>query len=95
VTDRRSLRASFLLAPALLGLALGCATLGAGEWLGSFYADAAFPQREAEFLLVGMPVGFLRDFEAFAAARPELARWAVTAEDDNGIVESLSARRVD
>lgn len=169
MTGRRALRASLLLAPALPGLALGCAMLGAGEprrlrdqaqaqldandlegayrtlarirtdhpgspearevfpaaariferewwrrrhrepesswltkepvflfgWLASFYGDDAFPQREAEFLLVGMPVGFLREFQAFAAGRPQLARWTLTAEDDNGVVESIAAARVD
>lgn len=170
MTNRRALRAApLLLAPALVGLALGCATLGAGEpgqlrdaaqvqldagdlegayrtlaririehpdspearevfpaaarifkrewwrhryreadspwltsepaflfdWLASFYAGDAFPQREAEFLLLGMPVGFLRDYQTFAAARPELARWRITGEDDNGVLESIAAARAD
>jgi len=64
------------------------------EWLASFYGDG-FPQREAEFLLLGMPQGFLRDYEAFAATRPELAAWAITAREDNGILQGLDAVRVD
>jgi hypothetical protein len=32
-----------------------------------------------------------REFEDFAQTRPELSRWAIRAEDDNGIVTSVSA----
>jgi hypothetical protein len=61
------------------------------DWFGSFFGSGAFPQAEAEALFVGMHVGYFRDYLAFAESRPELARFRVSAEDDNGIVESIWA----
>ena len=64
------------------------------DWLASFFGSGAFPQAEAEALFVGMHVGYFRDYLAFAETRPELARFRVWAEDDNGIVESIAAAAV-
>jgi hypothetical protein len=62
------------------------------EWFASFFPADEFPQAEAEALFVGMHYGYFRDFLKFAAGRPELASWSVSAEKDNGIVESIAAR---
>jgi hypothetical protein len=53
---------------------------------------ARVPPAEAEALFVGMPYGYFREFLALAETRPELSRWGVRAEDDNGIIESVAAR---
>jgi hypothetical protein len=61
------------------------------DWFASFLSGPDFPQAEAEALFVGMPYGYLREFLALAEARPELSRWSIRAEDDNGIIESVAA----
>jgi hypothetical protein len=61
------------------------------DWLTAYLGGPEFPQAEAEALFVGMPYGLFRDYLALAEGRPELARWAVRAEDDNGIIESIAS----
>jgi hypothetical protein len=61
------------------------------DWFASLLDVPTFPQAEAEALFVGMPYGFFRDYLALAGTRPELARWAIVATDDNGIVEQVMA----
>jgi hypothetical protein len=39
-----------------------------------------------------MPYGYFREFLAIAEARPELSRWGIRADDDNGIIESVAVR---
>jgi hypothetical protein len=61
------------------------------DWFASFFQAPEFPQAQAESLFIGMPYGYFRDFLAHAETRPEVARWVVTAEDDNGLIESIAA----
>ena len=61
------------------------------DWFASFLEGPEFPQAEAEALFVGMPYGYFRQLLALAEARPELARWAIRADDDNGIIEAVAA----
>jgi hypothetical protein len=64
------------------------------HWLGTFYGDGQeFPKREADALFVGMPHGFLVDFETWAKPQPRISQWKITAEEDNGIIEAVSAER--
>jgi len=65
-------------------------------WLARFFrADQPFPQREVNAMFLGLHYGMLRDFLAYAkeneSDRPELSRWKLPAEEDNGIVESITA----
>ena len=70
-------------------------------WLASFFPAPSsketgdFPQHQVNAMFLGMHYGMFRDFVAYAAAhapdRPELSRWAIRAEDDNGIVYSVTA----
>ena len=39
-----------------------------------------------------MPYGYFRDYQAYAAARPALARFDASAEEDDGIIERVAAR---
>jgi hypothetical protein len=60
-------------------------------WLGSFFQDAQeFPQEQMNALFLGMNYGFLRDFLAYGKTRPHVARWTITAEKDNGLVDSVT-----
>lgn len=61
------------------------------DWFAAFLAGPEFPQAEAEALFVGMPYGYFREYLAFAESRPELSRWAIKAQDDNGIIEAITA----
>jgi len=61
------------------------------DWLDSFFVGPEFPQAEAEALFVGMHYGYFREFLAYAETHPELSRWTVRAEDDDGIIESIAA----
>jgi hypothetical protein len=61
------------------------------DWLAAYLEGPEFPRAEAEALFLGMPYGFFRDYLALAEGRPQLARWALRAEDDNGIIESIAA----
>ena len=62
------------------------------DWFASLLEGAEFPQPEAEALFVGMPYGYFREFLAVAEARPELARWELRVEDDDGIIQSVAPR---
>jgi hypothetical protein len=46
-------------------------------------------------MFVGLPHGVLRDFEAFARGRPELSAWSLRAQDDNGIIQTITVERVE
>jgi hypothetical protein len=61
------------------------------DWFAAFLSGPEFPQAEAEALFVGMPYGYFREYLAFAESRPELSRWAIQAQDDNGIIETIAA----
>jgi hypothetical protein len=62
------------------------------DWFAAFFGGADFPEAEARALFVGMPYGYFRDYQAYAAARPALARFDASAEEDDGIIESVAAR---
>jgi hypothetical protein len=61
------------------------------DWFASFFEHPEFPQTQAEALFVGMHYGYFREYLAYAATRPELSRWVVRVEDDNGMIESIVA----
>jgi len=64
------------------------------EWLEQFFVDTdEFPRAEAEALFRGVDYGMFRRFEAWARSRPAVAAWAITAEKDDGIIESVAGRR--
>jgi len=64
-------------------------------WLADFYRDGNdFPQEQMEALFLGMNGGLLRDFLAYAKARPYIAQWTISAEKNNGIVESVTGTRI-
>jgi hypothetical protein len=64
------------------------------DWLASFFGPES-PQAVAEVMFVGVDYGVFREFEAFARSRPELSQWRLRAEDDNGIIQSVTAERVE
>jgi hypothetical protein len=64
------------------------------DWLASYFGEAS-PEEPARLLFVGVPYGVYRDFEAFARKRPDVSRWALRVEDDNGIVRQVTAERSD
>ena len=66
------------------------------DWLASFFEDGApFPQSQADAFFLGMHYGMFRDFLAWAQQRPDLARWQLVAEKDNGWIFSVAGERAD
>ncbi len=62
-------------------------------WLAGIFQNAnEFPQQEMEALFLHMNAGFFRDFLAYAKDRPHVARWAISAEKDDGIVLSVTGK---
>jgi hypothetical protein len=43
----------------------------------------------------GAPYGMFRSFERYAADHPVFSRWEIRAEEDNGITEKVTARRIE
>jgi hypothetical protein len=63
-------------------------------WLAGFFQDAnEFPQPQMDALFLGNNYQLFRDFLAYAANRPYIAQWKITAEKNNGIVESVTGTR--
>lgn len=58
-------------------------------WFASL-ADGEFPEREFEALMLGMPFGFYRRYETFAASEPALSAWRIDVVKDNGIIERVT-----
>jgi len=64
-------------------------------WLAGFFPDAQeFPQQQMDALFLNMSFGLFRDFLAYAKIRPYIAQWQITAEKDNGILLSVTGKRV-
>jgi hypothetical protein len=57
------------------------------EWLARSFADS--PEAAANALFVGCPYNLFREFQEFGKDRPQLSRWALEAQDDNGIIQSV------
>jgi hypothetical protein len=61
------------------------------HWAASYFtSDGGFPQEETEELLKGLPWSMGQEFLAWAADRPDVARWAIAVEEDNGRIEGVS-----
>jgi hypothetical protein len=65
------------------------------EWLETYFGGDEFPQISFQRLVQGMPYEFFEQYEAFAASRPNLARWHLEVTKDNGLVDTIEAVRVD
>lgn len=65
-------------------------------WLAGFFRGRdGFPQDEMNAMFLGMHYQMFRDFLAWAKQRaneePDLVRWTITAEKDDGRIESVVA----
>jgi hypothetical protein len=65
------------------------------QWLARYFGNDDFPREQAQALFVGLPYGFFREFVAFSESQPNLRGWTLSAEEDNGIVTAISARRAE
>lgn len=69
-------------------------------WLASFFTDDAFPQKQAEWLLLEMPPSFFGEYQAFVArqaqyGKPPIARWKLEYQEDDGRLESIRATKLE
>jgi hypothetical protein len=62
-------------------------------WLATYFREGS-PEAAANAFFVGFSVGTLRSFEVYAKGHPELAQWSIRAQDDNGIIESVTTERL-
>jgi len=60
-------------------------------WLDAL-ATESFPKREADMLLLRMPVAFYRSYEEFASGSRWLSKYPLLMEKDNGLVRSIELR---
>lgn len=63
------------------------------SWLARYYVDG-FPAEQVNALLRGFPVPVFQEFEAYAQTRPELARFRLHAERDNGLVIDVTGEPI-
>jgi hypothetical protein len=60
-------------------------------WLASFFANGGeFPQQQMDTLFVGTSYSLFRNFVNYAKERPHISRWAISAEDENGITTRVT-----
>jgi hypothetical protein len=60
-------------------------------WLAGFFSDGRdFPQHEMDTLFVGISYSLFRNFLGYAKDRPHISRWAISAEDENGITTKVT-----
>ena len=64
------------------------------EWLTRYF-EAGSPELAVSALFVGCPYNVLREFEEYAKGNPYVSQWVIRAEDDNGIIRSVTAERAD
>lgn len=60
------------------------------EWASSFFDGETYPKDIVNTLLAGYPYPVWQDFQAFAETRPEIARYPMRVNVDNGIVQFVS-----
>ena len=60
-------------------------------WLAGFFRDGGeFPQAQMDGLFVGTSYSLFRNFARYAQDRPQISRWKISAEDENGIVTEVT-----
>jgi hypothetical protein len=60
-------------------------------WLAGFFRDGGeFPQEQMDVLFVGTSYSLFRNFARYAQDRPQISRWRISAEDENGIVTKVT-----
>jgi len=63
-------------------------------WLAGFFQDGRdFPQKQMDALFVGTSYSLLRNFLRYAQDRPQLSRWSISAEDENGVTVKVTGSR--
>lgn len=65
-------------------------------WLAGFFSDGGdFPQHQMDALFVGTSYSLFRSFLGYAKDRPHISQWAISAEDENGIVTKVTGSRAE
>jgi hypothetical protein len=60
-------------------------------WLAGFFSDGSeFPQQQMDALFVGTSYSLFRNFTRYTKDRPQLSKWEISAEDQNGIVTKVT-----
>jgi hypothetical protein len=61
------------------------------QWLEGYFDQPGFPREQVEQLLLRMPYPLFAGFISYARTRPNLAQWVLHEQDDNGIVQTITA----
>jgi hypothetical protein len=59
------------------------------HWVSSFFEPGVFPEEELDVLMWKMPMSFYRQLEGYAKTHPEMRKWRLEVEEDNGVVEKI------
>jgi hypothetical protein len=64
------------------------------EWTASAFGET-FPKEEMRLVFRGMPLFFFKQFLAWSEGHPELSRWEMVWDEDNGRMTTLTGHRRD
>lgn len=63
-------------------------------WLARYFEEGD-PTDAANAFFIGFPFNVFQEFQQFEKKRPGLSGWVVRAKDDNGMIESVTAKRTE
>ena len=64
-------------------------------WLAGFFRDGGdFPQAQMDGLFVGTSYSLFRNFVSYAKDRPQISKWVISAEDENGITTKVTGSAI-
>ena len=62
-------------------------------WLETYFSDGTFPTDAVNTLFGGLPYNVFRDFQGFAKTQPSISVWDIRAEEDNGVIRTVTGTR--
>jgi hypothetical protein len=60
------------------------------QWLSTFFEPGVFPDTEINVLAWKLPLGFYDQLQAYAKTHPEMRKWRLVVEEDNGKIEKIT-----
>lgn len=65
------------------------------HWLGDFFEPGHFPEEEINVLAWKLPMSFYAKLEAYARTHPEMRKWRLEVEEDNGQVVEIRGHPIE
>jgi len=60
------------------------------HWLGDFFEPGVFPDEPINVLAWKLPMSFYDTLADYAKGHPEMRKWELVVEEDNGLVEKIT-----